>query len=166
MGLGEEDYRDEVLLSPQQSGGHDIDITSPGDLDPDHPTEAVSAVSALQSTSPTVLPTLYPRKRVTKRSSHSMGRVLSSTSLRGKWLHKLIGVICVGDLTPPLFIHSLDQSFLCVSMDSFTDIYFTLCIKILYVGAYSFAQIVSALAIRSAFRWLLCPFRRPHPFDL
>ena len=55
----------------------------------------------------------------------------------------------MGDLTPPSFIHSLNQSFLCISMDSFTDIYFTLCIKILCDVAYSFARIVSALAVRS-----------------
>lgn len=60
-------------------------------------------------------------------------------------------------------------------MDSFTDIYFTLCIKILYDVAYCLARIVSALAVRSivsalavrsTFRWLLRPFHMPHPFDL
>lgn len=167
MGFGAEDCRDEVF-SPQQIRRprywHNFPLVTLILITPLR--LCLPGFCPAEQLSLTALPTLYPQKRVTKCSSYSRGRVWGSTSLRGECLHKLFGVICVGDLTPPLFIHSLKQSFLCISMDSFMDIYFTLCIKILYDVAYSFARIVSALAIRSASRWLLGPFHMPHPFDL
>ena len=150
MGFGAEDRRDEVF-SPQQIRRprywHNFPLVPLILITPLR--LCLPGFCTAEYLSPTVLPSLYPRKRVTKRSSHSWGRVWGSISLRGECLHKLFGVICVGDLTPPSFIHSLNQSFLCISMDSFTDIYFTLCIKILCDVAYSFARIVSALAVRS-----------------
>lgn len=55
------------------------------------------------------------------------GKGINSTSLREEYLHKLFGVICVGDLTLLshlfiyLFIQSINQSIIsCISMDSFT----------------------------------------------
>ena len=131
MGLGEEDYRDEMLLSPQPirrpRHGHNFPLVTLILI-----IRLRLCLPFLHRRAPLLLSCLHcALGSLTKCSSRSTGRVLSSTSLRGECLHELTGVICVGDLTPPLFIHSLDQPFLCISMDSFTDIYFTLCIKIL-----------------------------------
>lgn len=93
-------------------------------------------------------------KEVTACNLHIRSGELGFTSLGGSMYINYVEFFCMGDLSvlSHLFIYLFNQTVIPITICSWI-IFYNQCNVVYFV-----AQIVSALAIRSSFTWLLCLF--------
>jgi len=109
MGLGEEDHMGKVTFSTYHIKGtcyHQHDSSLMMQTLIIWPIQCLLSFSAVKLCFPFPHSTLW--KQVTKCSPQSRGGELSATFLRGDYLYKLFGVLCMGDFSfsPHFFIYS------------------------------------------------------------